>query len=158
MLQDAVAWLVQKDMVQVLLRAHLHQRQYVDQVQKVLKTLATEDGLQADPLELLWNLTEKVHIPPLYSNPVCRTGPANELICGDGASAGFLSVCLISYHCKATLPRQCGLDSFKLLYLRASIPLEAVGHFGALIQQCRLSAGRYALSTVSFGTCLDESG
>ena len=62
-MQDAVAWLVQKDMVQVLLRAHLHQRQYVDQVQKVLKTLATEDGLQADHLELLWNLTEKVHTP-----------------------------------------------------------------------------------------------
>ncbi|BDA41234.1 probable ubiquitin carboxyl-terminal hydrolase FAF-X [Coccomyxa sp. Obi] len=59
-MKDAVGWLVQKDMVQALLRAHLHQRQYVDQVQKVLKTLATEDGLQADHLELLWNLTEKV--------------------------------------------------------------------------------------------------
>ncbi len=60
--QDAVGWLVQKDMVQALLRAHLHQRQYVDQVQKVLKTLATEDGLQADHLELLWNLTEKARM------------------------------------------------------------------------------------------------
>ncbi|EIE24996.1 hypothetical protein COCSUDRAFT_46553 [Coccomyxa subellipsoidea C-169] len=59
-MKDAVGWLVQKGMVQVLLRAHLHQRQYVDQVQKVLKTLATEDGLRADHLELLWNLTEKV--------------------------------------------------------------------------------------------------
>jgi hypothetical protein len=68
--QDAVGWLVQKGMVQVLLRAHLHQRQYVDQVQKVLKTLATEDGLRADHLELLWNLTEKVHIKHLA--PVCR--------------------------------------------------------------------------------------
>lgn len=57
-----MGWLVQKDMVQALLRAHLHQRQYVDQVQKVLKMLATEDGLQADHLELLWNLTEKARM------------------------------------------------------------------------------------------------
>lgn len=58
-MQDAVGWLVQKNIVQALLRAHLHQRQYVDQVQKVLKTLASEGGLRADHLELLWNLTEK---------------------------------------------------------------------------------------------------
>ena len=31
-LQDTVAWLVGKDVVRALLRAHLHQRQYVDQV------------------------------------------------------------------------------------------------------------------------------
>ncbi len=48
------------DLVKALLRAHLHQRQYVDQVQKVLKILAVEGGLQADHLELLWNLTEQV--------------------------------------------------------------------------------------------------
>ena len=58
--QEAVAWLVERDIVRALLRAHLHQRQYMDQVQKVLKTLASEGGLQADHLELLWALTEKV--------------------------------------------------------------------------------------------------
>ena len=55
-----MAWLVERDIVRALLRAHLHQRQYMDQVQKVLKTLASEGGLQADHLELLWALTEKV--------------------------------------------------------------------------------------------------
>ena len=53
-------WLVGKDIVQALLRAHLHQRQYVDQVQRVLKILAAEGGFQSDHLELLWALTEKV--------------------------------------------------------------------------------------------------
>ena len=47
------------DIVRALLRAHLHQRQYVDQVQRVLKILAAEGGFQADHLELLWALTEK---------------------------------------------------------------------------------------------------
>lgn len=58
--QDAVRWIVEGNLVKALLRAHLHQRQYVDQVQKVLKILAAEGGLQADHLELLWNLTEQV--------------------------------------------------------------------------------------------------
>jgi hypothetical protein len=58
--QDAMRWLLENDLVKALLRAHLHQRQYVDQVQKVLKILAAEGGLQADHLELLWNLTEQV--------------------------------------------------------------------------------------------------
>ena len=52
-------WLVEQDIVQALLRAHLHQRQYVDQVQRVLKILAAEGGFQSDHLELLWALTEK---------------------------------------------------------------------------------------------------
>lgn len=60
MLQELVEWLVGKDIVQALLRAHLHQRQYVDQVQRVLKILAAEGGFQSDHLELLWALTEKV--------------------------------------------------------------------------------------------------
>ena len=34
--------------------------QCVMQVQKVLKNLTIEGGLQEDHLELLWNLTEKV--------------------------------------------------------------------------------------------------
>ena len=59
-LQECVEWLVEADIVQALLRAHLHQRQYVDQVQRVLKILAAEGGFQADHLELLWALTEKV--------------------------------------------------------------------------------------------------
>ena len=59
-LQECVEWLVEADIVQALLRAHLHQRQYVDQVQRVLKILAAEGGFQSDHLELLWALTEKV--------------------------------------------------------------------------------------------------
>ena len=58
-LQECVEWLVEADIVQALLRAHLHQRQYVDQVQRVLKILAAEGGFQSDHLELLWALTDK---------------------------------------------------------------------------------------------------
>lgn len=60
-------WLVEKDIVQALLRAHLHQRQYVDQVQRVLKILAAEGGFQSDHLELLWALTEKARHSPAQS-------------------------------------------------------------------------------------------
>ena len=63
-LQECVEWLVEADIVQALLRAHLHQRHYVDQVQRVLKILAAEGGFQADHLELLWALTEKVGRSP----------------------------------------------------------------------------------------------
>ena len=63
-LQECVEWLVEADIVQALLRAHLHQRQYVDQVQRVLKILAAEGGFQADHLELLWALTEKAGRSP----------------------------------------------------------------------------------------------
>ena len=65
-LQECVEWLVEADIVQALLRAHLHQRQYVDQVQRVLKILAAEGGFQADHLELLWALTEKVGHSPFH--------------------------------------------------------------------------------------------
>ncbi|KAK9838464.1 hypothetical protein WJX81_000965 [Elliptochloris bilobata] len=59
-IKAAVAWLNEKDVVRVLLRAHLHQRQYMDQVQKVLRILVEEHGLTDEHLELLWALTEKV--------------------------------------------------------------------------------------------------
>ena len=69
--------------MQALLRAHLHQRQYVDQVQRVLKILAAEGGFQADHLELLWALTEKVghspfhHCMSIAGEPTawCASGP-----------------------------------------------------------------------------------
>ena len=48
-LQECVEWLVEADIVQALLRAHLHQRQYVDQVQRVLKILAAEGGFPVGP-------------------------------------------------------------------------------------------------------------
>ena len=60
-------WLVEADIVRALLRAHLHQRQYMDQVQRVLKILAAEGGFQSDHLELLWALTEKARPPPTCS-------------------------------------------------------------------------------------------
>ncbi len=63
-----MGWLVEKDIVQALLRAHLHQRQYMDQVQRVLKILAAEGGFQADHLELLWALTEKARTHPRARN------------------------------------------------------------------------------------------
>lgn len=53
-------WLKKNDVVKHLLRSNLHQKQYVDQVQKVLKKLTMEGGLQADHVELLCNLTDKV--------------------------------------------------------------------------------------------------
>ena len=64
---------MEKDIVQALLRAHLHQRQYMDQVQRVLKILAAEGGFQADHLELLWALTEKARPhPPACSQAVLQ--------------------------------------------------------------------------------------
>ena len=58
--QVNVAWLRETGVVKQLLRTNLHQKQYVDQVQKVLQSLTKEGGLQEEHLELLWNLTEKV--------------------------------------------------------------------------------------------------
>ncbi|KAK9820599.1 hypothetical protein WJX72_012157 [[Myrmecia] bisecta] len=58
--QSNVEWLQEHKVVQQLLRANLHQKQYVDQVQKVLKSLTASGGLQEEHLQLLWNLTEKV--------------------------------------------------------------------------------------------------
>ena len=40
MLQAAVEWLNEKDVVRLLLRAHLHQRQYMEQVQPLAGLLA----------------------------------------------------------------------------------------------------------------------
>lgn len=40
MLQAAVEWLNEKDVVRLLLRAHLHQRQYMEQVQPLVGLLA----------------------------------------------------------------------------------------------------------------------
>lgn len=59
-LQTNIMWLKKNDVVKHLLRSNLHQKQYVDQVQKVLKKLTIEGGLQADHVELLCNLTDKV--------------------------------------------------------------------------------------------------
>jgi len=61
--QAAVAWLNERDVVPALLRAHLHQRQYMDQVQKVLRILVQEAGLADAHLRLLWALTEKARGP-----------------------------------------------------------------------------------------------
>ena len=55
-----MAWLDMHDVVQRLLAKHLHQRQYVEQVRKVLRTLAPEAGLRPAHIDLLWSLTEKV--------------------------------------------------------------------------------------------------
>ena len=67
---------MEKDIVQALLRAHLHQRQYMDQVQRVLKILAAEGGFQSDHLELLWALTEKACSPSRACSSVyCNLPP-----------------------------------------------------------------------------------
>ena len=41
MLQAAVEWLNEKDVVRLLLRAHLHQRQYMEQVRPLASLLAS---------------------------------------------------------------------------------------------------------------------
>lgn len=58
--QTAITWLRDNEVVKKLLRTHLHQRQYVDQVQKVLKALALAGGLDQAYMDLLWAVTEKV--------------------------------------------------------------------------------------------------
>ena len=72
--------------MQALLRAHLHQRQYVDQVQRVLKILAAEGGFQADHLELLWALTEKVGHSPFHH--CTSSGGSLAAWCGSGPGLG----------------------------------------------------------------------
>jgi len=76
--QAAVAWLNERDVVPALLRAHLHQRQYMDQVQKVLRILVQEAGLADAHLRLLWALTEKARgpAPPRRPNPDLNPNPA----------------------------------------------------------------------------------
>ena len=44
MLQAAVEWLNEKDVVRLLLRAHLHQRQYMEQVRPLAGLLAYPAG------------------------------------------------------------------------------------------------------------------
>lgn len=58
--QVNVRWLQEHGIVKELLRANLHQKQYVDQVQNVLQKLTSRGSLQQEHLEMLWNLTEKV--------------------------------------------------------------------------------------------------
>jgi len=83
--QAAVAWLNERDVVPALLRAHLHQRQYMDQVQKVLRILVQEAGLADAHLRLLWALTEKARGPAPPRRP---WGPALPCPAHTGTCAG----------------------------------------------------------------------
>lgn len=47
-------------MLEGLLRANLHQRQYADLVARVLSRLAASGGVSNDELSLLWNIAQKV--------------------------------------------------------------------------------------------------
>lgn len=83
-IEAAVSWLRQHGLVQRLLRANLHQKQYVDQVQKVLKVLCSAGGLQEEHVDLLWTVTEKADTFDVVKNNVF--GILGELAMGFTAS------------------------------------------------------------------------
>ncbi len=58
--QGTIAWLRDSKVLEGLLRANLHQRQYVDLVARVLSRLAASGGVSNDELSLLWNIAQKV--------------------------------------------------------------------------------------------------
>lgn len=59
-------------MLEGLLRANLHQRQYADLVARVLSRLASSGGVSNGELSLLWNIAQKVSWRPCAASP-CPT-------------------------------------------------------------------------------------
>ena len=76
--QVNVRWLQEHGIVKELLRANLHQKQYVDQVQNVLQKLPSRGSLQQEHLEMLWNLTEKVRCSSSYQGHPCDISPQKK--------------------------------------------------------------------------------
>lgn len=69
-------------MLEGLLRANLHQRQYADLVARVLSRLASSGGVSNGELSLLWNIAQKVSwrpcLPVLVRLPI---SPAQQPMC-----------------------------------------------------------------------------
>jgi len=59
LLQSTISWLRESKVLEGLLRANLHQRQYADLVARVLSRLAASGGVSNDELSLLWNIAQK---------------------------------------------------------------------------------------------------
>ena len=69
-------------MLEGLLRANLHQRQYADLVARVLSRLASSGGVSNDELSLLWNIAQKASWPACAATLFQRhTRPAQQPMC-----------------------------------------------------------------------------
>jgi len=58
-MKEILRWTEEKEIVKSMLRGSLHQKQYVDQVQKILHYLLQEGCMTVQHLDLLWSVTEK---------------------------------------------------------------------------------------------------
>lgn len=54
-----IQWLEKNDILREVLRSHLHHKQYVDQVQKIMRFLLQEKRLSEEHLDAIWAATEK---------------------------------------------------------------------------------------------------
>jgi hypothetical protein len=52
--------MAEQDIIQLMLRSNLHQRQYMEQVRDILNILTKHQMLQEQHVQLLWDITEKV--------------------------------------------------------------------------------------------------
>ena len=58
--QDNLQWLDSSNIIKSMLKGSLHQKQYVDQVQRILQYLLQDGFMTSEHLDLLWGVTEKV--------------------------------------------------------------------------------------------------
>eukprot|EP00878_Enallax_costatus_P022845 GHUV01024275.1.p1 GENE.GHUV01024275.1~~GHUV01024275.1.p1 ORF type:complete len:537 (+),score=158.41 GHUV01024275.1:657-2267(+) len=58
-IQALIQWIEQNDVVQRILRTNLHQKQYVQEVQGIMKVLTQHQFLTAEHLDMLWAVIEK---------------------------------------------------------------------------------------------------
>lgn len=59
-MQAAVQWMAEQDIIKLMLRSNLHQRQYMEQVRDILNILTKHQMLHEEHVQLLWDITEKV--------------------------------------------------------------------------------------------------
>uniref|UniRef100_A0A061RL24 Ubiquitin carboxyl-terminal hydrolase 9/24 n=2 Tax=Tetraselmis sp. GSL018 TaxID=582737 RepID=A0A061RL24_9CHLO len=58
-LKENLNWLNAQSIVKLMLRGSLHQKQFVDQVQHILKYMLQEGLMTVEHLDILWSVTEK---------------------------------------------------------------------------------------------------
>mmetsp|Transcript_26886 Transcript_26886/g.88225 ORF Transcript_26886/g.88225 Transcript_26886/m.88225 type:complete len:2487 (+) Transcript_26886:54-7514(+) len=55
----AIEWLESEDLLKRVMRSNLHHKQYVDQVQRLMRFMLEHSCLQEEHLDLIWAITEK---------------------------------------------------------------------------------------------------
>ncbi|XP_057829363.2 uncharacterized protein LOC131040449 isoform X2 [Cryptomeria japonica] len=58
-ISTAIEWLERKNILRLILRSNLHHKQYVDQIQNIMRLLLLEHRLSEEHLDAIWAATEK---------------------------------------------------------------------------------------------------